>query len=260
MSNIDIKFYEGLAQEFVGKLRRVNNFTKHAPSIGAYHEEILRSTLRNLLPERYSLRTGFVFHSTEVVSNQIDILIVDEAEPTSYFFKEGNFAVVHPDCVVCGIEVKTFLDKEEFKNAVENINTLKKMAAYSSYKQSFGGLIFAYEGNELKPETTDTWWREIKNIPEDLALYPNMVFVLNRGRIDLRPKNDKTKENWGHYFVMGEDENLKVKNLSGFIQAVRKFSELKANKRSNPFLYAYIDGQCWSKEYLRFGKGLLTPK
>ena len=256
MAKIDIKFYEGIAKEFVGKLHRLNNFTKHGPSIGKYHEEILKVTLRSFLPERYSLKTGFIFVETGVVSQQVDILVVDESEPTSYFFKEGDFVVVHPDCVVCGIEVKTFLDKATFQKAVENICSLRQMAAYSNYKNSLGGMIFAYNGTELSPQITHDWWKSINNIPEKISLYPTMMLVLNQGEIDLRPGK---VEPWGHYFAMGEEkEQYKIKGLSRFLQTVRKYTELKAGKQANPFSYAHFDGQCWTKEYLRFGRGLIS--
>lgn len=249
-------FYRSIADEFVSKLGRLNNFTKHAPSIGTYHEEILKGALRSFLPRRYSLRTGFVFAETNKVSSQIDILIIDEGEPPSYFFQEGDFVVVHPDAVVCGIEVKTNLDKLAFANAVKNICSLREMVVYLSSAGSIGGMIFAYSGTKLSPEVTDRWYKGIK-IPEDLTLYPNIIFVLDGGRIDLRPERD---EPWGHYVVVGEeDAPYKVKSLSVFFSAIRKFAELKSGKESNPFSYADFSGQRWSKEYLRFGKGLITP-
>lgn len=260
MTKIDLQFYEGLAKEFVGKVGRLNHFIKHPLLIGQYHEEVLKNTIKAFLPERYSIKTGFVFVDKETVSKQIDILVIDENEPTSYFFQEGNFVIVHPDAVVCGIEVKTHLDKSAFEDAVENIKSLRQMSYNSSYKKAFGGMVFAYYGTELTPQITDSWWKAITDIPEDINLYPNKIFVLEKGSIDLRPKNDQTKEKWGHYFVMGEEKDeYKVKSLSIFFQSIRKFTELKAGKISNPFAYADFTDLCWTKEYLRFGKGLLSP-
>lgn len=260
MAKIDFQFYDGLAKEFVGKVGRLNHFIKHPLSIGQYHEEILKSTIRTFLPERYSLKTGFVFVDKETVSKQIDILVIDESEPTSYFFQEGDFVIVHPDAVACGIEVKTRLDKRAFKDAIENIKSLRQMATHSSYKKSFGGTIFAYTGTELGPSTTDSWWKEIKDVPEDISLYPNEILVLDKGSIHLRPKNDQTKEAWGHYFVMGEEQDrLKIKSLSVFLWTIRKYTEIKAGKISNPFSYADFTELIWTKEYLRFGKGLVSP-
>ncbi len=259
MAKIDSQFYEGLAKEFVGKVGRLNHFIRHPLSIGQYHEEVLKNTIRAFLPSRYSLKTGFVFVDPNTVSKQIDILVIDENEPTSYFFQEGDFVIVHPDAVVCGIEVKTRLDKQAFKDAVENIKSLRQMAAYSSYKKSFGGMIFAYTGTELNPPTTNSWWKEIKDVPEDMGIYPNGILVLDKGSIHLRPKNDQTKEAWGHYFVMGEEHSsLKIKSLSIFLQTIRKYTELKAGKIANPFSYADFTGLLWTKEYLRFGRGLIS--
>lgn len=43
---MDDHYFTGLATEFSAKLRRVSSFTKHALSIGSYHEEAVKTVLR----------------------------------------------------------------------------------------------------------------------------------------------------------------------------------------------------------------------
>src|SRR5262245_19928771 len=116
---MDASFYLGLANELSAKLRRVSSFVSHGPSIGTFHEEALKSVLRLMLPDRFSLRSGFVFHQDNGASQQGDILIVDESHPAAYFFREGNFGVVDQEALACVFEVKTRLTSAVFKQAVE---------------------------------------------------------------------------------------------------------------------------------------------
>jgi hypothetical protein len=106
---MDEDFYLSLANEMTAKLRRVSSFVAHGPSIGAYHEEVLRTILATMLPARFQLRTGFAFTRQKGASQQGDILSVDENDPAAYHFREGNFSVVAPEAIVCAIEVKTQL-------------------------------------------------------------------------------------------------------------------------------------------------------
>jgi len=57
---MDDQYFTGLATEFSAKLRRVSSFTKHAVSIGSYHEEAVKTVLRSMLANRFTLKTGFL--------------------------------------------------------------------------------------------------------------------------------------------------------------------------------------------------------
>ena len=52
---MDKSFYLSLANELSAKFGRVSSFVNHGPSIGAYHEEVLKSIIRHMLPDRFSL-------------------------------------------------------------------------------------------------------------------------------------------------------------------------------------------------------------
>jgi hypothetical protein len=108
------ELYDSFANELAARFRRVGNLVSHAPSTGNYHEDILRDVLRNFLSKRFSIKTGFVYKDAEQVSNQIDILVVDEYDASAYIFQEGEFAIVRPQSVVAAIEVKTKLTRMDF--------------------------------------------------------------------------------------------------------------------------------------------------
>lgn len=254
MSKIQEKFYKSLAEEFISKLGRLNNFIIHGPSIGSYHEEIFKSTLKMFLPERYSLKTGFVYVEPGVVSKQIDILIIDEYEPPSYFFKEGNFVVVHPDAVVCGIEIKTKLTKQkEFHESIDNLISLKEMANKKNKNGNIGAILFAYDGSTFPIATSNRWYKNYKKIRE--GLYPDMILVLNKAMINLRPSG-RANGFGGHYYVLGNDNaGYGARCLSILFGVIRKYAEVISGKHSNPFSYALFDNLIWTKEVLLFGVG-----
>jgi len=114
-------YFDSFAAELSAKFRRIGHLVANTGATGDYHEEILRVVLRNFLSRRFSVKTGFVYRDEDAVSNQIDIMIVDEYDGTAYIHQEGDFAIVRPRSVVAVIEVKTILDRQRFDQAVANV-------------------------------------------------------------------------------------------------------------------------------------------
>lgn len=246
---MDESFYLSLANELSAKLGRVSSFVRHGPSIGAYHEEALKSIIRHMLPDRFSLRTGFVVHPERGPSQQGDILIIDEYHPNAYFFREGDFAVVAGEALACVIEVKTRLDKTSFAKAVKGLYSFQQVVP----NNRFVPLLFAYESYSFKPTVLDSWYQSI-SLPDEVLNYPYAIYALNRGLLLLRKPSD-TK--WGHCVSPGEEaRGPKVKTLSVFLQIIRKAILSKTGDTSNPFNLALGEGLHVSKLLLRFGFGV----
>lgn len=247
---MDELFYLSLANELSAKMGRVSSFVKHGPSIGAYHEEALKSIIRHMLPDRFSLRTGFVFHPEKGPSQQGDILIIDEYHPNAYFFREGNFAVVAEEALACVIEVKTRLDKKSFTEAMKGLYSFQRVTAKPNHPVT---LLFAYESSSFKYTVLDRWYRSI-SLPDEVLSYPFAIYALNCGLLCLRkPSNTE----WGHCVSLGEEvRGPKLKTLSIFLQTIRKAILLKAGVTSNPFNLALGEDLTVSKQLLRFGSGV----
>lgn len=250
---MDESFYLSLANELSAKMGRVSSFVRHGPSIGAYHEEALKSIIRHMLPDRFSLRTGFVFHPERGPSQQGDILIIDEYHPNAYFFREGDFAVVAEEALACVIEVKTRLNKTSFAKAINGLYSFQQATAKPNHPVT---LLFAYESYSFKPTVLDSWYQSI-SLPDEVLNYPYAIYALNRGLLLLRKPSD-TK--WGHCVSSGEEaRGPKVKTLSVFLQIIRKAILSKAGDTSNPFNLALGEGLDVSKLLLRFGFGVHDP-
>lgn len=192
MANInapDIEYFESYVDEIKGKFQRIKTLTSHRVSSGDYHEEILRTVIRNFLTKRYSVKKGFIYQGKDNVSNQIDIMIIDETMPAAYLFQEGDFAIVIPEAVVAILEVKTKLNAGNFDKAIDNIASAKRL---SQFKASPFAIVFAYGGTTPSDENLDTWFK--RPIPtkykEDFFLGPNAIIFFEEGCLLTRHKEN----------------------------------------------------------------------
>ena len=242
------QFYRGLAEEMVAKLRRVAAFVHHAPSIGAYHEEALRSLLRGMLSDRFSLRHGFAYDTALGASLQGDILIVDEHHPGAYLFREGDFAIVAPEALVCVIEVKTSLTKTSFVEAMRCLHSFRIVSPQRANPTTF---LFAYESASFSSKTLSSWYGAVM-VTDRLGNYPFAIYALNQGVILQTLLPDKTA---CHVPVEGDlGRGPKVRSLSVFLQVIRKALLLYSGVQANPFSNALFDGLRYSKFGYTFGE------
>lgn len=210
-NSINQKYFESFANELAGKFRRINHLTANARvAIGTYHEEILKVAIRNFLSDRYTVKTGYIYYDDQNISDQIDILVIDENYSFSYLFKEGDFAIIKPEAVVCAIEVKSVLDKKSFEQAFANV-TKAKQVKQKSLTGGLTGLIFGYES----PITSNEWLesRFMSNKLSSLAdidhYWPNAILFFNKAEFlifDSQGRQDKNKNKY--YSRLYKETNL----------------------------------------------------
>lgn len=246
------QFYRGLAEEMGAKLRRVGAFVNHAPSIGSYHEEALRTLLRSMLPDRFTLRHGFAYDTKLGASLQGDILIVDEHHPGAYLFREGDFAVVAPEALVCVVEVKTTLTKSSFRDAMVCLHSFRKVSPDRANPTTF---LFSYESAAFTAKRLSEWYTAVP-VPDQLQNYPFAIYSLDRGAILLMLSPEKE---WYHMPVEGEGgAGVKLRALSVFLQTIRKSVLLYSGVRTNPFANALFDGLKYGKFGYKFGPAVVA--
>lgn len=191
------QYYESFAEELTAKFRRVGHLVSHKSATGDYHEEILRTVLRNFLSRRFSVKTGFVYKNELEVSNQVDILIVDEYDASAYIYQEGNFAIVRPQSVVAAIEVKTKLDRRGFEEALNNIASVKRL---TDDPEQICGMIFGYEGTPKSMKTLGGWFERVKGLAETPRLGPSLIVLFREAVLLMRL-------DWLHEVRMDESNN-----------------------------------------------------
>ncbi|KKA46002.1 hypothetical protein WN56_02505 [Salinivibrio sp. KP-1] len=125
----------------------------HWLSVGNYKEELLRNLLRNLLPKKYEVSTGFILsldqNGNELKSKQQDIIIWNSNE-FSAIFRDDEFVIVPPEACQAVIEVKSTLTKNTLKKAMLASDDLYKfMQTPSLYQFKIAKFIFSF-GSDLK--------------------------------------------------------------------------------------------------------------
>ncbi|KQT70251.1 hypothetical protein ASG51_14465 [Methylobacterium sp. Leaf465] len=108
-----IDYLATFADELLIKSRRVDLLIQHTGTVGSYREEMLRALLRQIVPRKYEVSTGFIEHCPR----QLDILIWD-ASGYVPLFREGDVVVVPRSAVRAVIEVKTTLNTTALDEAM----------------------------------------------------------------------------------------------------------------------------------------------
>ena len=250
--------YQNYAKELISKIGRLSELTRHAPSVGTFHESIVRNYLDNFISKRFSVKTGFVYNpDIKESSPQIDILIIDENVPSAYLFQDNDLVVVIPDSVVCAIEIKTNFDKKSF----EDIS--KKSANYRKVNpKGFNIIALCFKSKVKDIETISSWYKDSK-IEDNLFLYPGEITVLDSFIFKLAPEQ-MMKPFGMSYFIFNNEAKIEKEEaiLTNFLFSIMKLCELKANEHSMRTVNAIFDGdveKLFKHVYcaFKYGKGVL---
>ncbi len=141
-----IDYFTSIADEFYAKFNRVNNLIgdKHWLSVGNYREEILRDFLKQYIPKRFRVGTGFIRCPDGKLSRQIDILIYDSLNYSPLFI-DKDFIIIAPEAVCAVIEVKSTLDSKKLNDALALLDAIKKIGKKRTKKENIFCGIFAYK-------------------------------------------------------------------------------------------------------------------
>lgn len=164
----------------------------HFAERGAEAEIILKTILKDRLPRRFDIETGFIVGADGSVSKQTDLIIFDAIN--SPIYRKGPRVYILPrDNVAAVIEVKTKLSKNELKDAAEKIASVKRIkpSPITSVDQpvTFSelittntlGCVFAYDSYTSLDSLAENL-REI-NSEFDSSEWIDFVMVLDKGFI-----------------------------------------------------------------------------
>ena len=242
------------AAELMAKFGRVDSLISHSASIGNYREEILRQFLGDVLSNRISITTGFVYDPpSKSSSRQIDILVVDENDPSAYYFKYGKFSIVKARSVVCAIEVKSSLNARTFKEIAAQAFGFRKLSANAG---AFLG--FCFKGGFEDIQTLGSWYSEIKDIPDEVPNYPTGIFLLEKSTLQMIA--EKHAHPPGMYLIrrIDEQQEAHVLAVADFLSTVLFLCDRRAGYKSTSYvdymtnLRREIVPSC-----LRYGQGLI---
>lgn len=169
-----LKAFKLIAQEMTSNSERVLEYFRNRSATGLQREKILESYIKKIAPTALSTASGFLY-GEEKSSAQVDIIVFDRNHFGS-IYEEGGYAVVLSQSVTHVIEVKSYLDKEQIENGLDNI--------YSSTElnSDIYGIIFGFNG--IKEDTLIqylvNYYEENKNKNNLVTYLPKAVVCLNK--------------------------------------------------------------------------------
>lgn len=105
--------------------------SQHRGEQGRYVEAVVRDLLREFLPQRYALGTGFVVDSFGNVSGQNDIVVYDPEIQLGLFGRTGPL-LFPVESVYAVIEVKLTLDSSKLNSALAQVASVKQLQSRAS--------------------------------------------------------------------------------------------------------------------------------
>jgi hypothetical protein len=188
------------------RLSAAQQIISHSGTRGGLAESLLRELIREFLPQRWAVGTGFIMgNSTDergnalgIRSNQIDILIYDQHRHAPVF-KDGELLVLTPGSVAVAIEVKSSLETNNTPDAFDNICSIKAV------DPKVKGFVFGYGGARATTfvDHVSRWARESD---KPRGLWPDGVFNMGQRFLVLRDPagNDDLSK---HKFLVVEEKD-----------------------------------------------------
>jgi len=156
----------------------------HAALRGSEAEELLRRFLREHIPRRFDVGSGFIIDRRDRVSQQTDVIVYDALNCPTY--RVSDTAAVYPaDNVAAMVEVKSRLDGDKLTDGFEKIASVKSLSKTRS--PELGVLmmdqthcsIFAFDSAlslDTIAERYAEWLRS-----HGLGAHPDVICVLDKG-------------------------------------------------------------------------------
>jgi hypothetical protein len=206
--NILSQYYKGILGQLNSEVQLINRLFKHNGVKGDGNETAIRDLIIKFLPKKYAVGSGIVIDRNGNQSRQCDIIIYDNHNyPELLSMSTCKFYPV--DLVYAVIEVKTSLDSEKSKIAIQNIDSVLKL---DIIEESFRllptepigelngetiffkdeptkpslGLVFSYETETNCLKTFLKWFsvesnNEFENVPSHVCSLDQGILVLKSG-------------------------------------------------------------------------------
>jgi len=170
----------------------------HHPGVkGSIREDILKETLRELIPIKYQFGSGIIVDANDKQSKQQDFILYDAFSSPS-FLKSQTEVIIPIESVYATIEIKSTLDRSMLEQSVENIRSVKNLQKTFSKPQylSLQGTnyiyssIFAYTSSIPLDEVVKCLVKQNEFIPYEEQL--STICILDSGNVVNVQRNDMT--------------------------------------------------------------------
>lgn len=148
---------------------------------GGEAEDLVRKFLRDHLPRRFGVGSGFLIDPDDSVSRQSDVVIFDAIDCPVYRTSE-DAGIFPSNNVAAVVEVKSRITKERLRSAFENIAEAKSLKKHghipSPFRNQTYGCIFAFD-SELSLDSTLGAYSELMR-EFGIGHHPDLMVVLDK--------------------------------------------------------------------------------
>lgn len=203
--------WSSYANELTSKVSRIDELIgeKHWLSVGTYKESLIKSLLKNKIPKKHEVSTGFVLSGemkekqiNKRVSKQLDLVIWDSSEH-SPIFRVDDFVIIPPESCKAVIEVKGKLTHEELKSGIQNLDSVATFGNLLGHDNSPFLSLFAFDADDkikfpntlfsalwkhYRYDTQDIFKKRSGYIGSDISWrrpWINQIVILGKGVISL---------------------------------------------------------------------------
>jgi len=180
---------------------------------GAEAEKLVRTFLKQHLPRRFDVGSGFIIDFFDNVSKQTDVIVYDALNCPVYRASE-DAAIFPSDNVALVVEVKSKLDKQGLVSAFENISKTKKLAKTQAPDNGLltsqtVGCLFAFESSITLEKIVEHYTEQIKSSANTVNIgdHIDIIHVLDKGLVTLWSRPQGFSQ-WGVYIHEGINKQL----------------------------------------------------
>jgi hypothetical protein len=197
------KIFQMAARKLRQDFQELQN-VPHAGERGGEAEKLIKTFLRNHIPRRFDVGSGFILDRKDNVSRQTDVIIFDALNCPTY--RVSDSAAIYPsNNVAAVVEVKSRLDSRELEDALTKIASVKSLTKTLSPEGSTlavnqtHGSIFAFESAITLDTIQETYVKAI--MKNGLGHHADLICVLDKGLITpvAKPRGGE----WGIAFMEG---------------------------------------------------------
>lgn len=182
----------------------------HSGLKGTQAERLVRVFLKEHLPKRFDVGSGFIIDRFDNVSKQTDVIIYDALNCPVYRASE-DAAIFPSDNVAALIEVKSRLDKDQLVSSFENILATKRLAKTQAPEGPFFmtsqtlGCLFAFDSAISLDKIAEHYTDLTKT--HGIGHHIDMILVLDKGTLTMWARG-QTFRRWGRYLHEGVNKRL----------------------------------------------------
>ena len=184
----------GAIAKKISEHQEVTERISHTGVRGESRENILRDSIKQLLPQKFSVGTGIITDIQGTQSKQQDFFIYD-AFNSPIFLNMHPSSIIPVESVYATVEVKSTLNKETLRQSIENIKSVKQLDInvlensffVPHYHNFILGTIFAYTSDSSIETVVKNVDEICKTVPKENP--PSMICIFDQGLIVNVPKD-----------------------------------------------------------------------